>query len=123
MEELIEAIRVAVTSGATTEQKARGAHACRAIMTALDAEAGKPLLVPGAPMAHPLAGIPPGQALDLLIARLSAALPPEDKNRDPAQGAPPPERQGIRIKFISPPTRPRSLGATGRAPQAPRRKS
>jgi hypothetical protein len=40
MNELIEAIRIAVADGATAEQKATGALACRTIIAALGAEAG-----------------------------------------------------------------------------------
>lgn len=123
MEELIEAIRAAVTSGANTEQKARGAHACRAILSALDAEPGKPLAVPNAPAPHPLAGIAPGQALDLLIAKLSAALPPEDKKADTGPGSASPVRPGVRIAFVPVPTQPRALGASvRRAPAAGRKR-
>ena len=39
MTELIEAIRAAVADGATPEQKAIGAQACRTILAALDEEA------------------------------------------------------------------------------------
>ena len=122
MEELIEAIRTAVGRDATADQKARGAQACRAILTALNAEPGKPLAVPNAPTPHPLAGIAPGQALDLLIAKLSAALPPEGKDGAPAAPGGPPPRQGLRIAFVPAPTRPRALGASGRRPPTPTRK-
>jgi hypothetical protein len=122
MENLIDAIRTGIAGGASTEQKQQAAAACRAILTALDTEPGKPLAGANAPAPHPLAGIAPGQALDLLLAKLSAALPPDDKPRDPVQGSAVPERQGIRIKFIPAPTRPRSLGSSGRRPQAPQRK-
>lgn len=70
MNELIEAIRVAVTDGATAEQKATGAQACRTIIAALGAETGKPIVLPGAPKPHPLAALSFDQALDLVIARL-----------------------------------------------------
>jgi hypothetical protein len=105
MNDLIEAIRVAVADGATTEQKASGAIACRTILTALDAEAGKPLAVANAPMPHPFAQIDPGQALDLLIAKLSAGLP---KDEPAAQKTTAPSRRdrGLRIAFVTPPPRP-----------------
>lgn len=115
MDELIDAIRAAVASDATGDQKTRGAQACRAILSALEAEPGKPLPALNAPAPHPLASIAPGQALDLLIAKLSAALPPEDKKGEAARAAPS-ERQGIRIQFIPAPTRPRDLGARPSAP-------
>ncbi len=41
MEQMIDSIRVAIADGATAEQKAAGAQACRTIMTALEAEVGK----------------------------------------------------------------------------------
>ncbi|MBE7451476.1 MAG: hypothetical protein HS111_22025 [Kofleriaceae bacterium] len=107
MNDLIEAIRAAVTQGATPEQKALGAQACRTILTALDTEAGKPLAVPNAPTPHPLSQIDPGQALDLLIAKLSAGLPKEDaaeSSTAPAALAPRRDR-GLRIEFVSPPPR------------------
>jgi len=103
MNDQIEAIRAAVTAGATAEQRAHGAAACRAILAALGAEPGKPIAMPGAPAPQPLAGIDPGQALDLLIAKLTAALPKEvDKPSDP-QAAPAP--RGLRIAFVAPPGR------------------
>jgi len=72
MNELIEAIRVAVTDGATAEQKATGAQACRTIIAALGAEPGKPIVLPGAPKPHPPSALSFDQALDLVIARLRA---------------------------------------------------
>ena len=102
MQEMIESIRAAVTDGATAEQKAAGALACRTILAALEAETGKSLVLPGAPTPSPLAGIPPEQALDLLIARLSMIA---DKRTDvptvpPAKTSPP-----LRIAFVQPPAR------------------
>lgn len=99
MQELFEAIRTATAEGATAEQKAAGAQACRTIATALEAETGKPLALPERPAPSPLAGIDPSRALDLLIARLQAALPTE---------APPaarrrPEPSGLRIALVRPP--------------------
>ncbi len=85
MDQLLEAIRTATTSGATAEARIAGAHACRTILTALEAIPGQPL----APIAAPsnameaavgvLRGIPPDQLLDLAIARLKAALPADTK--------------------------------------------
>jgi hypothetical protein len=105
MEETFEAIRAAVADGATTEQKAHGAAACRAVLAALGAEPGKPIAMPGAPAPHPLAGIDLGQALDLLIAKLTAALPKEDAKATAAPAAAPDQR-GLRIAFVAPPNRP-----------------
>lgn len=113
MNELIEAIRAAVAESATVEQKTIGAQACRTILTALDTEAGKPLAVPNAPKPHPLSQLDPGQALDLLIAKLSAGLPKEESPAAQTATTPAavPERRdrGLRIAFVTPPPRiPRS---------------
>lgn len=116
MNELIEAIRAAVAEGATAEQKTIGAQACRTILTALDTEAGKALAVPNAPRPHPLSQIEPGQALDLLIAKLSANLPKDDPGASTATApaALPARRdRGLRIEFVTPPPR---------LPSAPRRR-
>ena len=104
MMEHIEAIRAAIADGATIEQKAHGAAACRAILAALGAEPGRPIAMPGAPVPHPLAGIDPGQALDLLIAKLTAALPKDDDKPSAPSTAPDP--RGLRIAFVAPPGRP-----------------
>jgi len=115
MQEQIEAIRAAVADGATTEQKAHGAAACRAILAALGAEPGKPITIPGVPIPHPLAGIDPGQALDLLIARLTAALPTDDDKPSAPPAAP--DARGLRIAFVAPTRRPAPTAGTrpGRA--------
>ncbi len=100
MQDQIEAIRAAIAADATAEQKAHGAAACRAILAALGAEPGKPIAMPGAPVPHPLAGIDPGQALDLLIAKLTAALPKDDDKSSAPQAAPDP--RSLRIAFVAP---------------------
>ena len=100
MDQMLESIRAAVSGNASAEQKAAGAQACRAILAALEAEAGKPLGVPGGPAASPLAGVDPTQALDLLIARLRAALPAEGA-AEGSGGAP--ASPGLRISLVSPP--------------------
>ncbi len=70
MQELIEVIRAAVTTGATNEQKAAGLQACRTIIAALDTEPGKPLMPPSL-LATSLATRPTlDQMLDLAITRL-----------------------------------------------------
>lgn len=106
MHDTIEAIRAAVADGATAEQKAHGAAACHAVLAALGAEPGKPIAMPGAPAPHPLAGIDPGQALDLLIAKLTAALPKDD-GKPPASTPHAPDPRGLRIAFVAPPRPPR----------------
>jgi len=83
MNELIEAIRVAVTDGATAEQKATGAQACRTIIAALGAEPGKPIVLPGAPKPHPLSALSFDQALDLVIARLRAMADAREQAEKP----------------------------------------
>ena len=101
MNELLEAIRVAVAEDATPEQKAAGAQACRTILAALEAQAGKPLPTPaGTPAPHPLANIDATQALDLLIARLQAAIP---ANEGTATRARPASASGPRIPIVGPP--------------------
>ncbi|KAB2892945.1 MAG: hypothetical protein F9K40_17565 [Kofleriaceae bacterium] len=119
MDDKIEAIRSAVADGATVEQKAHGVAACRAILAALEAEPGKPIAVPGVPSPSPLADIDPSTALDLLIAKLTAALPKEDGKREAITPSAP-DRRALRIAFVSPPpARPRPR----RTPRvAPRRK-
>lgn len=107
MEAQLATISAAIAADATAEQKAHGAIACRAILAALGAEPGKPIAMPGAPMPHPLAGIDPGQALDLLIAKLTAALPKDDdKPSVPTPAPTTPDPRGLRITFVAPPPRP-----------------
>lgn len=98
MEQLLEAIRAAIASDATAEQKAVGAQSCRTVLAALDAEPGKPIPLPGAPPSNPLAGLQLDQALDLMIARLRAAAP-----ADPAPAKPAPPAQPLRIALVPPP--------------------
>lgn len=87
MQELIETIRVAVTSDATKEQKAAGAAACRTIFAALDTEPGKPFTLHGAPV-QTMPRVSIDQVLDLVIARLSTiATERESKPPLPAAAA------------------------------------
>jgi len=102
MDETIETIRSAVASGATPEQKAAGVVACRAILAALESEPGKAIMLPGAPTPGPLAGLAPDQALDLLIARLSAIA----EKQAAAPTAPARANAPLRIAFVQPPSRP-----------------
>jgi hypothetical protein len=103
MQEPLEAIQRAVAQDASAEQKATGAQACRMILTALEAEPGKPLALQSGPALQPLAGIDPDQALDLLIARLLASLPAEDA---PAPRVWRPETSGLRLALVRPPPGP-----------------
>jgi hypothetical protein len=103
MHELIEVIRAAVAEDATAEVKAAGAQACRTILAALEPEPEPPAAAQAVagPPANPLAalaGLDIDRALDLVIARLRAALP-EDKRA--ALG----ERPGMRIQLVPVPTR------------------
>lgn len=100
MEQLLESIRAAVADNASAEQKSAGAQACRAILAALEAEAGRPLAFAAPPPPSSLSGIDPTQALDLLIGRLRAALPAGEAEKTPA---PAPDRAGLRISMVSPP--------------------
>jgi hypothetical protein len=123
MQDPIEAIRAAVADGATAEQKAHGAAACRAILAALGAEPGKPIAMPGAPSPHPLAGIDAGQALDLLIAKLTAALPKDDDKPAATPPAAVSSPRGLRIAFVAPPSRPAGPRPAGPRPaQRPSRR-
>ena len=99
MHELIETIRAAVAEDATVEAKLAGAQACRVILATLDPEPPRP--APASAPANPLAalaGLDLDRALDLVIARLRAALP-EDKRA--AVG----ERPGMRIQLVPVPKR------------------
>src|SRR5687768_10547498 len=80
MEKFIEAIRLATTPDATDEARAAGVHACRAILSALDAQPGKPLSMPTAPTplqsaVTALSNVPAEQLLDLAITKLRSLLP------------------------------------------------
>lgn len=74
MDTFIQTIQMAVALDATPEQKQAGAAACRAVLTALEAETGQTLgaLAPAAPP-H----LDVDQVLELVIARLRAMLPAE----------------------------------------------
>jgi hypothetical protein len=100
MNELIEAIRVAVADGATAEQKAIGAQACRTIIAALGAEPGKPIVLPGVPKPHPLSTLSVDQALDLVIARLRTVA---DAREQVDQQKPASAPRGPQISMVTPP--------------------
>lgn len=120
MNELIEAIRIAVAEGATPEQKAIGAHACRTIGAALGAEPGTPIAMPGVLPSRPLAGLSLDQALDLVIARLSVVADEREKRSQiaatvaPQHGNPP----GLRLPFTPVPTRVPSPRPNAHSPAA-----
>lgn len=108
MNEMIDAIRAAVAEGATAEQKVNGAQACRTLLAALEAEAGRPIPFFGAPAPSPLASLSPEQTLDLVIAKLRAVA--ESRETASKEEAPPP---ALRVPFVATPARPvRSPPAT-----------
>jgi hypothetical protein len=119
MTEMIEAIRAAVADGATPEQREIGAQACRTILAALGAEPGKPIVLPGAPQPHPLAGITADQALTLLIDRLTAIA--DAKEAATANAAAPPRQQAApQIAFVNPPSPPKRTAGPALARRRPR---
>lgn len=99
MNELIEHIRVAISQGATPEQKAIGTQACRTILTALEAQPGKPIVVPGATAAQPMSRLTLDQALDLVITRLqTVADEHEAAPTAPSRNV----RAGLRVPLMQP---------------------
>lgn len=113
MDALIDIIRAAVASGASTEQKAAGVQACRTIATALDTEPGKTFVLAGAPQANPLSQLSIDQVLELAIAKLSSVATERD-----AAPTPPPSRLQIPMAI----TPPRIARAARPAPQKVTRK-
>jgi len=123
MQDLLEAIRVATTDGATAEQKATGAQACQTILAALGAQPGKPIVLPGVPKPNPLSGLSVDQALELVIARLRAVADARDKQPAPAAQATPAAAastapRGPRIPIVPPrpPTAPGGARAAQKKP-------
>jgi hypothetical protein len=94
MQELIEVIRVAVATDASAEQKATGVQACRTIVAALDAEPGRPIMLPGMPLPTATSGVSVDQMFDLIIARLTTIATQRDAQ--PALPAAPAPR-GLRV--------------------------
>jgi hypothetical protein len=90
--DLIASIRAAVVPGVSADVRAVGAAACRAILTALEAQVGHPLAAaaaaptpptpltsstsPLAGMLSHLAAMPREQLIEFLLGRLRNALPP-----------------------------------------------
>jgi hypothetical protein len=101
MQELIEVIRVAVATDASTEQKASGVQACRTIAAALGTEPGKPIMLPGMPMPAATSRVSVDQMLDLMIARLTTIA--AQREAEPAPTVAPSPR-GLRV-----PTTPAAL--------------
>ncbi len=107
MDKLIDIIKEALADGATPEQKAAAAQACRTVAAALDAAPGQPLAAPVAtsapePPPSPLAvlgKLSPDQALDLIIAKLRSTVPAQPQ----APRAPQPRAQGFKVQLVSVP--------------------
>ncbi len=102
MQELIEAIRVAVATDASAEQKAAGVQACRTISTALDTEPGKPILLPGTPPPAATSLVSVDQMLDLVISRLTTIATERDALPAPTAA----QLRGLRVP-VTPGTLPR----------------
>ena len=121
MDQLIDTIRAATASGASTDQKAAGVLACRTIIAALDTEPGKPIVLPGTPSAsQPAARVSLDQVLDMMIAKLSAVASEHDKSPAPAL----PPSNGLRVPVTSvalPRVVPRSANKPVAGPKAPTR--
>jgi hypothetical protein len=100
MENVLEAIRAAVAVDATAEARTAGVAACRAILAALEAQPGEPIVAnvvapspsPIATVVAALRGVPADQLLDLAIAKLRAALP---------AGTDVPHAQPLKFQLIS----------------------
>jgi hypothetical protein len=80
MSDLLEAIRIAVASGASPEARKAGAAACRALLTDLDGgvPSSAPLPLNASMIANVVSamrGVPSEQLLDLAIAKLRSTLP------------------------------------------------
>lgn len=102
--DLIAVIRKGVAPDAQPESKQKAAQACRWLLTALEGEAGETLAPPRAghdeptttpPRAQPYSPtqpLPTGQLLDVLIAKLKAALPDNEQAHV--------ERPVMRIPFV-----------------------
>ncbi|MCW5807685.1 MAG: hypothetical protein KIT31_35355 [Deltaproteobacteria bacterium] len=120
MQGLIDVIRASVSSGATSEQKAAGAQACRTILAALASEPGKPIALPGIPAPSPQqARLSIDQVLDLAIARLSMIASERE-----AAPQPQPVPQGLRVPRMPavPRATPRTMPKVPNAVKTPTRK-
>ncbi len=99
MQELIEVIRVAVTTDATAEQKATGVQACRTIVAALDTEPGRPIVLPGMTMPAPTSRVSVDQIIDLMIGRLTTIAAQRDAEPVPVAA---PSPRGLRVPVALP---------------------
>jgi hypothetical protein len=77
--DLLETIRVARAADATPDARQAGATACRQILAGLEPTATQRKLDVAAiaSVAKTLRGVPPDQLLDIAIAKLRSALPPD----------------------------------------------
>jgi hypothetical protein len=99
MHELIEAIRVAVATEASAEQKATGVQACRTIVAALDTEPGRPIVLPGMTMPAPTSRVSVDQIIDLMIGRLTTIAAQRDAEPVPTAA---PSPRGLRVPVALP---------------------
>ena len=95
LDRLISSIRASVAPGVSAETRSAGAAACRALLTALEAQVGEPLM-PGVPatlrtpattlasILTQLASMPREQILEFLRDRFPAAAPSATPVRPPA---------------------------------------
>ena len=114
MQELINAIQVAIATDASTEQKATGAQACRTILAALDTEPGKPIVLPGMPLPAATSRVSVDQMIDLMIARFTTIATERDAPPMPTTAPP----RGLRV-----PVTPAALPRASMKPGAPSRRS
>jgi hypothetical protein len=92
MENVLDTIRAALAPEAPAEARAAGIEACRAVLTALGAapaEPQPPRPPEVGPLAQAVAGLirttPPDQLLDMLVAKLRAAVPADTKLEVPTK--------------------------------------
>jgi hypothetical protein len=103
LEGLIASIRAAVAPGVSTEARAAGAAACRAILTALEVQVGQPLTAAtpaatlGSLLSH-LASLPREQILEFLRDKFPAGL----SSRRPSQPTAGPRFHLIQIPQVRP---------------------
>jgi hypothetical protein len=121
MQELIEAIRVATATDASTEEKATGAQACRTILAALDTEPGKPIVFPGMPMPAATSRVSVDQVLDLMIARLTTIA--TERDTQPVPTVAPPMLAAASPRGLRVPVPPASLPRRPTRPPAPTKRS
>lgn len=114
MQELINAIQVAVATDATLELKAAGAQACRTILAALDTEPGKPIVLPGMPLPAVTSRVSVDQVIDLMITRLTTIATERDALPMPASAP----LRGLRV-----PVTPAALPRASMKPAPPSRRS